>query len=185
MWVLELGRLGLKPRLLLLCVLCDHGFMSVFIQPWNKHACLVSQSCPTLCDPTDCSPPGSFVHGDSPGKYAEVSCHALLQGIFPTQGSNLGLLHCRWVESSLVAQTVKCLPRVRETWVRSLGQEDPLEKEMATHSSTLAWKIPWTEERSRLQSMESQRVGHHWANSLHFTSLHFFTIWSTTEDPAM
>ena len=59
-----------------------------------------------------------------------------------------------------MAQTVKCLPSVRETWVRSLGQEDPLEKEMTTHSSTLAWKIPWTEERSRLQSMESQRVGH-------------------------
>ena len=62
--------------------------------------------------------------------------------------------------TSLVAQRVKRLPTVRETWVRSLGQEDPLEKEMATHSSTLAWKIPWTEERSRLQSMRSQRVGH-------------------------
>ena len=60
----------------------------------------------------------------------------------------------------LVAQTVKCLPTVRETWVRSLGQEDPLEKEMATHSSTHAWKMPWTEERSRLQSMGLQRVGH-------------------------
>ena len=55
---------------------------------------------------------------------------------------------------------VKRLPTVQETWVRSLGQEDPLEKEMATHSSTLAWKIPWTEEHSRLQSMGSQRVGH-------------------------
>ena len=52
--------------------------------------------------------------------------------------------------TSLVAQMVKRLPTVQETWVRSLGQEDPLEKEMATHSSTLAWKIPWTEERSRL-----------------------------------
>ena len=62
--------------------------------------------------------------------------------------------------TSLVAQMVKRLPTVWETWVRSLGQEDPLEKEMATHSSTLAWKIPWTEERSRLQSMGSQRVGH-------------------------
>ena len=59
-----------------------------------------------------------------------------------------------------MAQTVKHLPTVQETWVQSLGQEDPLEKEMATHSSTLAWKIPWTEERSRLQSMGSQRVGH-------------------------
>ena len=55
---------------------------------------------------------------------------------------------------------VKCLPAMRETWVRSLGGEDPLEKEMATHSSILAWKIPWTEEPARLQSMGSQRVGH-------------------------
>ena len=59
-----------------------------------------------------------------------------------------------------MTQTVKRLPTVRETWVRSLGQEDPLEKEMATHSSTLAWKILWTEERSRLQSVGLQRVGH-------------------------
>ena len=63
-------------------------------------------------------------------------------------------------QASLVAQTVKCLPGDRETQVQSLGWEDPLEKEMATHSSTLAWKIPWTEEPGRLQSMESQRVGH-------------------------
>ena len=62
--------------------------------------------------------------------------------------------------TSLVAQRVKRLPTVRETWVRSLGQEDPLEKEMATHSSTLAWKIPWKEKCSRLQSMGLQRVGH-------------------------
>ena len=55
---------------------------------------------------------------------------------------------------------VKCLPAVWETQVRSLGWEDPLEKEMATHSSILAWKIPWTEEPDRLQSMGSQRVGH-------------------------
>ena len=59
-----------------------------------------------------------------------------------------------------MAQTVKCLPTVWETWVQSLGQEDLLEKEMATHSSTIAWKIPWTEEPGRLQSMGSPRVGH-------------------------
>ena len=53
------------------------------------------QSCPTLCDPTDCSPPGSSVHGDSPGKNAGVGCHALFQGIFPTQGCSPGLPHCR------------------------------------------------------------------------------------------
>ena len=59
-----------------------------------------------------------------------------------------------------MAQLVKNLPAMRETWVLSLGREDPLEKEMATHFSTLAWKIPWTEEPGRLQSMGSQRVGH-------------------------
>ena len=55
---------------------------------------------------------------------------------------------------------VKCLPAMQETWGRSLVQEDPLEKEMATHSRTLAWKIPWMEEPGRLQSMGLQRVGH-------------------------
>ena len=55
---------------------------------------------------------------------------------------------------------VKRLPTMQETRVQSLGQEDPLEKEMATHSSILAWKIPWTEEPGRLQSMGSERVGH-------------------------
>ena len=60
----------------------------------------------------------------------------------------------------LVAQRLQRLPGMRETWVRSLGWEDPLEKEMATHSSTLAWRIPWREEPGRLQSMGSQRVRH-------------------------
>ena len=55
---------------------------------------------------------------------------------------------------------IKRLPAMQETWVLSLGREDPLEKEMATHSSTLAWKISWMEEPGRLQSMGSQRVGH-------------------------
>ena len=55
---------------------------------------------------------------------------------------------------------VKNLPVKQEMWVRSLGKEDPLEKEMATHSSILAWEIPWTEEPGRLQSMGSERVGH-------------------------
>jgi len=62
--------------------------------------------------------------------------------------------------ASLVAQRVKRLPTLWETWVQTLGREDPLEKEMATHSSTLAWKIPWTEKLGRLQSVGSQRVGH-------------------------
>ena len=60
----------------------------------------------------------------------------------------------------LVVQTVKRLPTMWETQIRSLGWEDPLEMEMATHSSTVAWKIPWMEEPLGLQSMSSQRVGH-------------------------
>ena len=65
-----------------------------------------------------------------------------------------------FVWASLVAQRLKRLLGMRETRVRSLGREDPLEKEMATHSSTLAWKIPWTEDLVMLQSMGWQRVGH-------------------------
>ena len=63
------------------------------------------------------------------------------------------------VWETLVAQRLKHLPEMRETWVRSLGWEDPLEKEMATHSSILAWRIPWTGEPDGLQPMGSQRVG--------------------------
>ena len=66
----------------------------------------------------------------------------------------------RLLRTSLVAQSVKRLPTMRETRIQSLGQEDPLEKEMATHSSTLAWKIPWMEDPGRLQSMGLQRVRH-------------------------
>ena len=59
--------------------------------------CCCAQLCLTLCNPMDYSPQGSSVHGDSPGKNTAVGCHALLQGIFPTQGLNQGLLHCRWI----------------------------------------------------------------------------------------
>ena len=64
------------------------------------------------------------------------------------------------IGASLVVQSIKRLPAMRETWVQSLGWEDPLEQDMATHSSILAWRIPWTEEPDGLWSMESQRVGH-------------------------
>ena len=72
-----------------------------------------------------------------------------------------------WIilRTSLVAQMVKHLSTMWEIQVRSLGREDPLEKEMAIHSSTIAWKIPWTEELGRLKSMGSQRVWHDWATS--------------------
>ena len=68
--------------------------------------------------------------------------------------------HVSSLVASPVAQTAKRLPVMRETWVQSLGGEDPLEKEMVTHSSSLAWEIPRIEEPGRLQSMGSQRVGH-------------------------
>ena len=87
----------------------------------------------------------------------EIECNCVLVWTF------FGIAFL-WV--SLMAQMVKLLPAMQETWVPSLGQEDPLEKEMATYSSTLAWKIPWTEKPGRLQSMESQRVGHDWMTSL-------------------
>ena len=67
----------------------------------------------------------------------------------------------RW--ASLVAQTVKNLPAVQETWVWSLGWEDPLEKEMATHCSIVVWEIPWTKEPGGLQTMGSQRIRYNWA----------------------
>ena len=77
--------------------------------------------------------------------------------------------------TSLVAQVVKHLPTMQETRVGSLGWEDPLEKEMATHSNTLAWRIPWMEESGRLQSM-GRRVGHNWATSL---SLYFYYYYNS------
>ena len=154
------------------------------------------------CNPINCSTPGSSVNGISPGKKTRVGCHFFLQGIIWTQGSNLRLLHCRWIlyqlshqgspinmeyvtdrynkqyiflleSHSLVdsyscsaffvvhlAQIVKNLPEIRETWIQSLSQEFPLEKTMATHSSILAWRIPKTKEPGELHSMGFQRKGH-------------------------
>ena len=85
-----------------------------FLLRCKKHSavlCLVTQSCPTLCDPMDWSPPGSSVPGDSPGKNIGVGCHALLQGIFPTQGSNPGFPHCRRILYHLSHQS-----KYRELW---------------------------------------------------------------------
>ena len=81
--------------------------------------------------------------------------------------------------ASLVAQTVKPLLTMWETWVQSLCQEDPLEKGMATHSSIHAWKIPWTKEPGGLYSMRSQRVRHDWATSLHLASLSAIRVMSS------
>ena len=77
-----------------------------------------------------------------------ISCNSSLPGLLMDT-----FLLCISVRTSLVAQMVKRLSTMQETWVRSLGQEDPLEKAMATHFSTVTWKIPWTKEPGRLQSM--------------------------------
>ena len=87
--------------------------------------CLVAQSCPILCDPMDCSLPGSSVHVDSPGKNTGVGCHSLLQGLFPTQGSNPGLPLCRWILYHLshqgshiyIANNLKC------KWLKCINQK--------------------------------------------------------------
>ena len=83
------------------------------------------------------------------------------EGVAPSGEVDLENRHAfKALGASLVAQGLKCLPSMRETWVRSLSREDPLEKEMVTHSSILAWRIPWMEKPGRLQSMRSQTVGH-------------------------
>ena len=87
--------------------------------------------------------------------------------MLPKQGAGVWSL----VRDSLVAQTVKRLPAMQETWVRSLGWKDPLKKEIATHPSTLAWKIPWTEKPDRLQSLQSQS----WTRLIDFTFFFFLS----------
>ena len=161
-----------------------------------------AQSCLTLCDPMACSPPGSSIHrifqvrilewvaisysmgSSQPRERTHVSCVSCIDRQI--------LSHCAtweapftsswlWIGASLVAQLVKNPSVVRETWARSLGWEDPLEKEMAPHSSTLAWKIPWTEKPGRLQAMGSQRDRHDWVTSLSlFTFMHWRRKWQPT-----
>ena len=89
------------------------------------------------------------------------SYHYVGVSLYPTLLIFSALTSTLW--TSLVAQTVKRLSTMQDSWVRSLGWEDPLEKEMAIQSSTIAWKIPWKEEPGRLQSIGSQRVRQDWA----------------------
>ena len=97
--------------------------------------------------------------GEGAGKGRLVGAFPFLPFARRSTGEGIGyLLQCSW--ASLVAQMVKNLPAMQETWAGSLGQEDSLEKGMATHSSILAWQIPWTEEPGGLQSKGSQRIGH-------------------------
>ena len=104
---------------------------------------------------------------DFPGKSTGVGCHCFLWKYYATK---LYLRNLEKEGAALVAQTVKSLPTMQETLVRSLGQEDHLEKEMATHSSLLAWKIPRVDKPGGLQSMESHRIRDNWdTNTFTFT----------------
>ena len=150
---------------------------------------LVTQLCPTLCNSTNCSPPGSFVHGILQARTLEWVVISFSRDAQNNHEHNKHQHQERWAEgrqetsavsvlrvnmvggsygcfvfifslwASLVAQMVNNLPAMQETWVRSLSWENPLEKRMATNSSILAWRVPWTEEPCRLQSMGSQRCG--------------------------
>ena len=94
-----------------------HDCMTEHTQVFSPcDVCLVPQSCLALCDPMDSSLPGSSAHGDSPGKNTRVGCHGLLQGIFPTQGLNSGLLHYRWILYHLRHQGNRYLNQVLWTW---------------------------------------------------------------------
>ena len=116
------------------------------------------------------------------GTYSIILCHTLpYNGMYIIAKITENLLCVRNFlnvlciqRTSPVAQIVKNLPTMQKTWVWFLGWEDPLEKRMATHISFLAWRIPWTEESGRLQSMGLQRVGHDWATNT-FT-VHVFNI---------
>ena len=111
--------------------------------------CLVAQSYLTLCDPVDCSPPGSSVHGDSPGRNTGVGCHALLQGIFPTQGSNPGLPHCRQIlyhqshVAGLIFHPKFTLPLNLEikSWVRGSEGKNDFKLQTCTFFSPFEFKF--------------------------------------------
>ena len=104
--------------------------------------------------PIDCSVPGSSVHGIFQAAVLEWIAISFSRGSSqPRARTQVSAPNIRTVWISLVAQMVKNPLAMQETWVQSLGWEDPLEKGKATHSSILAWKIPWTEEPGRLQSM--------------------------------
>ena len=139
---------------------CTHD---VFIFTEFHLISFMDLSCPTTCGtPDNLSHKMHYHQNHKFWKTADIS-GSQGQGLSYMLAISLFFLG---LSTSLVAQTVKHLPTMTETWVQSLGREDLLEKEMATHSSILVWKIPWTEDPGRLQSMGSQRVGHDWAMSL-------------------
>ena len=143
------------------------------------HVCMRARSLQSCCDPMDCNPPGSSVYGILQARILEwVAMSSCRGSSWPRDQISISYqkppythththtyVHIYTHRASQVALVVKNPTVIHETWVRSLGGEDPLEKEMVTHSSILAWRIPWTEEPGGLQSIGSQRVGHDWVHT--------------------
>ena len=146
----------------LFCVLLDWGTGHwLFYRHLTIHSfilfcaalCLVALSCLTLCNPMNCSPPDSPVHGDSPGKNTGVGCHALLQGIFPTQGSNPGVPHCRCIIYHLSHQKS---PRILK-WVAYSFYRGSLQPRKWTEDSCIAGRFltSWATREAPLYSSTS------------------------------
>ena len=129
----------------------------------------VAQLCPTLCTPMDYSPPGSSVHGDSPGKNTGVGSHALLQGIFPTQGSNPGLPYCRWILYCLrhQASPFKSIINTNKFRVGKYLKDDYL-------TINLNHYKPPNQAAIQFRNEYSLMIG----NSLPSLAVHFFHLWS-------
>ena len=163
----------------------------------------VAQLCPTLCDPMDCSLSGSSVHGIFQARLLEWIATSFSRGSSQPRNRTrvsritgrrftvwaiVGYNHLQFrlpfpslctfnVEQDFpVAQTVKNLPAMQETGIRSLGCEAPMEQGMGIHSNGLAWRIPWTEKPGRLQSVGWQTVGHDWVTNAH-TMLSIGSAW--------
>ena len=119
--------------------------------------CLVTQSCSALCSCIDCNPPGLSIWGDSPGQNTGVDCHALLHGIFPTQGSNPGLPHCRWILYRLSHQGF-----IQATQVQFLGRE--LTSRVTLPLTAASSRSQWCRQPSR--SAPEEDVKQHCSQSL-------------------
>ena len=134
----------------------------VKILPAMQEQSKVAQSCPTLCDPMDYSPPGSSVHGIFQARVLERVAISFSRGSSQHRDRT-------WVSCIAGRRFIAWATREvsLETQVQFLGWEDCLAKELANHSSILVWRIPWTEEPGRLQSMGLQRVRHDWVTNTH------------------
>ena len=159
--------------------------------PETTSMCLLSQSYPALCDPMDCRPPASSVHGDSSSKNTGVDCHALLQGIFPTQGSKPSLPHCRWILYHLnhqgspllkipsVCSVAKSCPTLWDLMVCSppgssvhgILQARILEWVAISFSMGSFWPKDWTS-----VSCIGRRILYHWATWETWNSLNFAPV---------